>query len=240
MDVVLDLQTRIIQWPSAQKRQQTAREVEDKYGISDVIGFMDGTHIRLASAPDGDRDYYNRRGFPSMQLQVVTDSNMLIISAYTGWPGCTHDARVLRNLTLYQKAEEGQAIINSHHILADNAYPLRNWLISPFKNYGHLTPQQQRYNTKLSSARQSVERCFAHLNGRFRRLKEVTFHNPRHIAKLIMAGCILHNLCVIHTDDIEEFMDNNAILEDAENECENIYQHGVHGVARRLRLLQQI
>ncbi|XP_061177501.1 putative nuclease HARBI1, partial [Saccostrea echinata] len=186
----------IIQWPSAQKQQQTAREVEDKYGIPGVIGFMDGTHISLASAPDGDRDYYNRKGFPSMQLQVVTDSNMLIISAYTGWSGCTHDARVLRNSTLYQKAEEGQAIINNHHNLANNAYPLRTWLISLFKNYGHLTPQQQKYNTKLSSARQSVERCVAHLKGRFRRLKEVTFHNPRHIAKLIMAGCILHNLCV--------------------------------------------
>lgn len=153
---------------------------------------------------------------------------------YTGWPGCTHDARVLRNSTLYKKVEEGQAI------LADNAYPLRNWLVSPFKNYVHLTPQQQRYNTKLSSARQSVERCFAHLKGRFRRLKEVTLHDPRHIVKLIMAGCILHNLCVIHTDDIEEFMDNNATLEDAENERENVYQHGVNGVARRLRLLLQI
>lgn len=65
------------------------------------------------------------------------DNNLLIISAYTGWPGCTHDARVLRNSSLYKKAEEGQAVIQNHHILADNAYPLRNWLISPFKNYGH-------------------------------------------------------------------------------------------------------
>ena len=144
----------------------------------------------------------------------------------------------LRNSSLYKKAEEGQAVIQNHHILADNAYPLRNWLISPFKNYGHLTPQQRRYNTKLSSARQSVERCFGHLKGRFRRLKEVTLHDPSKIAKLIIAGCILHNLCVIHSDDIEEFMDNNMIVD--VNECENIFQHGVHGVARRLRLLQQM
>lgn len=68
----------------------------------------------------------------------------------------------------------------------------------------------------------------------------MTLHDPRHIVKLIKAGCILHNLCVIHTDDIEEFMDNNATLEDAENERENVYQHGVNGVARRLRLLLQI
>jgi hypothetical protein len=58
---------------------------------------------------------------------AVVDNNLLIISAYTGWPGCTHDARVLRNSILYKKAEEGQAVIQNHHILADNAYPLRNW-----------------------------------------------------------------------------------------------------------------
>jgi len=110
----------------------------------------------------------------------------------------------------------------------------------PYGSYapGHLTPQQGRYNTKLSSARQSVETCFGHLKGRFCRLKEVTLHDPSKIAKLIIAGCILHNLCVIHSDDIEEFMDNNMIVD--VNECENIFQHGVHGVARRLRLLQQM
>lgn len=166
----------------------------------------------------------------------VADNNLLIISAYSGWPGCTHDARVLRNSGLYRKAEAGEVIIQDHHLLADNAYPLRNWLISPCKNYGNLTPQQQRYNTKLSSARQSVERCFAHLKGRFRQLKEITLHDPSKITNLIMAGCILHNLCVIHTNDIEEFMDNNQV-NDA-NDCQNIYQHGVHGVARRLRLVQ--
>jgi hypothetical protein len=43
---------------------------------------------------------------------------------------------------------------------------------------------------------------------------------------------------LIHSDDIEEFMDNNMIVD--VNECENIFQHGVHGVTRRLRLLQQM
>ena len=69
-------------------------------------------------------------------------------------------------------------------------------------------------------------------------LKEVTLYDPSKIAKLIIAGCVLHNLCVIHSDDIEEFMDNNTIGD--VNECENIIQHGVHGVATRLRLPQQM
>lgn len=35
-------------------------------------------------------------------------------------------ARVLRNSGLYRKAEAGEVIIQDHHLLADNAYPLRN------------------------------------------------------------------------------------------------------------------
>lgn len=115
------------------KQLQIAEEVENSRGIPGLVGFIDGTHIRLTHAPNGDNDYYNRKGYPSMQLQVVVDNNLPITSAYTGWPGCTHNARVLRNSALFQKAEAGVLILENHHILADNTYPLRNWLKSPMK-----------------------------------------------------------------------------------------------------------
>lgn len=53
---------------------------------------------------------------------------MVIRHAYTGWPGCTHDARVLRNSSLFEDGEQGNAIGQRNFIIADNAYPLRNWL----------------------------------------------------------------------------------------------------------------
>lgn len=96
---------------------------------------------------------------------------MVIRHAYTGWPGCTHDARVLRNSSLFEDGEQGNAIGQRNFIIADSAYPLRNWLITPFRNTGHLTPRQHRFNRRLSSARQIVERCYGNLKGRFRRLK---------------------------------------------------------------------
>ena len=73
---------------------------------------------------------------------------MRFTNIYTGWPGCVHDARVLRNSSLYRSAETGDAVLNDHHIFADGGYPLRNWLIVPFKNFGNLTPQQKRFNTR--------------------------------------------------------------------------------------------
>ncbi|XP_041372770.1 protein ALP1-like [Gigantopelta aegis] len=135
----LSITLQLIRWPNEQQRQDIAQAVHGTSGFPGVIGYLGGTHIRLSAPIGGDRDYYNRKGFPSMQLQVVVDPNMTIISAYTGWPGCTHDARVLRNSPLFHKAEAGELFSPNQHIFADSAYPLRNWLITPIRNVGNLT-----------------------------------------------------------------------------------------------------
>ena len=44
--------------------------VQQESGLPGVVGFLDGTHIRMSGTIGGDQDYYNRKGYPSMQLQV--------------------------------------------------------------------------------------------------------------------------------------------------------------------------
>ena len=49
---------------------EIAQEVENLCQLRGVISFIDGTYIRLSTAIKGDRDFYNRKGYPSMQVQV--------------------------------------------------------------------------------------------------------------------------------------------------------------------------
>ena len=42
-----------------------------------------------------------------MMFQLVVDDGLLILDAFVGWPGSTHDARVLRNSPLYSNIEDG-------------------------------------------------------------------------------------------------------------------------------------
>jgi hypothetical protein len=93
-----------------------------------------------------------------------------------------------------------------NYLIADSAYPLRWWLITPFRDTGRLSPQQKRFNNILSSSRQVIERCIGHMKGIFRRLREITLHFPEEIVENRVSGCILHNLCVIHDDIIEEYI----------------------------------
>ena len=62
---------QIIQWPDLQAQRDIAIEFQLLSALPGVIGAVDGTHIRLSAALKGDTDYINRKGFPSMQLQVL-------------------------------------------------------------------------------------------------------------------------------------------------------------------------
>ena len=142
-----------------------------------------------------------------------------------------HESCVTQVCLLRQKPE---LFTPNHHIFGDNAYPLRNWLVTPFKNFGNLTRQQVKFNKRLSGVRQTVERAFGHLKGRFRRLRDVPLHDHQEICKLIFACCVLHNICVINEDDVEGYIEND---DEEPNQYQNVYQNGRAGVLRRIQLV---
>jgi hypothetical protein len=159
---------------------------------------------------------------------------VLITNAYVGWPGATHDARVLRNSPIYEKAENN-LILRNDFIIGDSAYPLRRWLQTPFHDNGRLNQQQRRYNRSFSKIRQTVERANGHLKGRFRRLQCIHCTDAEKVCRLIMAACVWHNLCILTDDDILSFID----MDEAEdcNRYPNIYGNAARGEQRRNALV---
>ena len=142
---------------------------------------------------------------------------------HTGWPGCTRDARVLRNSSMFEDGEKGTAVGQGNFIIADSAYPLMKWIITLFRDTGHPTLRQHRFNRRLSSALQIVWGYYGHLKGRFRRLREITVRKPIQIVPIIISGCILHNLCVLSHNDIEDFIEEDHDVN--ANMYPNIFHH---------------
>jgi len=77
---LIGLFSQVIRWPSPNRQRQIAGNIEQICHLPGVVGFIDGTHVRISAALKGDRDYYNRKGFPSVQLQVKTKINVHWIS----------------------------------------------------------------------------------------------------------------------------------------------------------------
>ena len=78
---------------------------------------------------------------------------MLITHCFVGYPGSVYDQRVFKQseVALYLNDEEKFPF--DSHIVGDSAYGLHEHLLVPFKDNGHLTAAQKRYNYCQSSAR---------------------------------------------------------------------------------------
>ncbi|KAI4795467.1 hypothetical protein KUCAC02_031401 [Chaenocephalus aceratus] len=112
--------------------------------------------------------------------------------------------------------EDPQSLVpEGMHIIGDSAYPLLPQLMRPYRDNGHLTARQRRFNQKLNVARVVIEHTFGLLKTKFRRLKCLYMKNIANISTAVTARCILHNMCLeegeaTEVDEQVEAADNRA------------------------------
>lgn len=114
-----------------------------------------------------------------------------------------HDARVFKLSGVYDLCNENYFYDNSH-ILGDAAYITDPCVMVPFKDNGHLTESQIKYNTCHAQGRIMVERSLGLLKDRWRSiLDKLPMTRTDLIPKYIIACCILHNICILQKDFIK-------------------------------------
>lgn len=227
-----------ISWPDDADRRRSAAQFFVKRRIPGVVGAIDGSHVRIR-APAFDQHpeaYVNRKGFHSLILQAVVDGFGRFIDVDIGWPGSVHDSRVLRNSRLYQQAEHGGLLDKSQFILADSGYPLKTWLVTPYRDDGHLSRTQRSFNFLHSSTRMRVERAFGILKGRFRSLLHGLDMTVENSARTILVCCILHNLCVQMDDELDE---QDLVLDGPESDAFQVTE-GARASSEAVRLRDEL
>ncbi|KAJ8307456.1 hypothetical protein KUTeg_015540 [Tegillarca granosa] len=236
--IVVEKQLYVLLWYLG--GTDTIHRIADRFGISEssvilsrdrtVDAILNNLKAKFISWPKQQEleetvaNFQRRNGFPG-----------IIILSY---PGSTHDARVLRQSSLW---DNGLRLCNGNHLVADAAYPLRRWLLTPYRDNGHLNQEQKHFNYMHSSNRVVIERAFGLLKGRYR-----LYHIDSKVetaVKLIVVACVLHNFCLLQHDNIEEFMEaiddqNCAPLQffAQENEAEGIIKR--NAIARLLATQQ--
>ena len=70
-------------------------------GFPQAVGAVDGCHVTILAPNENPADYVNRKGFYSIILQGLVDSDYLFRDVYVGWPGKVHDSHVFKNSPLY-------------------------------------------------------------------------------------------------------------------------------------------
>ena len=132
--------------------------------------------------------------------------NKRFLYAVVGEPGSTHDARLLKESSIFHKILKGDVLPDrdislgdfgyvSLATVGDSAFPQFSWLIKGYNEITH--DMQQRYsNKRLCGARVVTENAYGILKRRWRILYKKTECRLFNLRYVIM-GCIaLHNLCI--------------------------------------------
>lgn len=214
------LSPETIKWP------QSAIDIENivngfrRSGLNNIIGAIDGSYIPIKAPKDHPEVYICRKRFHAITLQAICTYDLKFTDCFAGYPSSVNDLRIFRNSTIYKSflTRPETFFPNDEFIIGDKAYPLRRWCITPYINRGDLTLKQRHFNTTLARVRQAIERTFALLKGRFRRLKYLDMSRTDLIPATILACCVLHNLCLNNSDrEIDNYILEGMVENDEQN-----------------------
>ncbi|XP_055843657.1 putative nuclease HARBI1 [Episyrphus balteatus] len=225
--LLLKLTKKYIRWPTSIESAHISEMFQAKSnpGFPSVIGCVDGTHLKINAPCQEPISYYNRKGYHSILLQAICDSNLVFRDVFFGWPGSSHDAHVWSNSPIGRALNSRDLKLpNDMHILGDSAYPLNTYLITPFRDNGFLSERERKFNYIHSSTRVAIEQAFGILKSKFRCLHHLKLLKLSNAKYIVMSCIILHNfirikssedVAVLFQDDVQstepEIQENEAV-----------------------------
>lgn len=197
--ILARMSQRYIKMPTTlDEQEESMRKFRSIANFPKVIGAIDCTHIQIKKIrADGGQLYINRKGFSSINVQVVCDADLKIMDIVTRWRGSVHDSRIFRESRLKQRFEAGAFC---GLLLGDSGYPCTPYLFTPLLN--PQTEAEQRYNRSHIRTRNTIERCFGLWKQRFRCLLRGLYGDIETARKTIVACAVLHNIAIDMKEDL--------------------------------------
>ncbi|CAI6369630.1 unnamed protein product [Macrosiphum euphorbiae] len=183
--------------------RKVRNEFYETTGFQGCVGCIDCTHVAIVPPikdpfnANPEYIYINRKGYHSINVQLICDAKLRILNVNALFPGSTNDSFIWNSCDVLPVVEQlytnGQ---QGFFLLGDSGYALRPWLLTPFNN--PVTDVEQYYNKMQMSTRSIIERCNGVLKMRFRCLLKHRFlhYHPEKCTKIINACTVLHNICI--------------------------------------------
>ncbi|KAE9521512.1 hypothetical protein AGLY_018111 [Aphis glycines] len=193
-----------------------------------VFGAIDCTHVRIQS-PGGEfsESFRNRKGYFSLNVQVLVNADLKFMDIVGRWPGSAHDSNIFRNSRPYARLESGE--FNNNVILEDSGYALKPYMLTPILNpVGRIV---MLFNESQIRTRNIIERCFGVWKRRFPVLSLGMRLQLKTMQAIIVATAILHNICRDMNEDLPEDNSDDVLnqLNEAEDMTETVHRHDDNG-----------
>ena len=169
----------------------------DFYAASKLPGAIDAidcTHIPIQSPGGDDGEIYrNRKGYFSINVQLMCDQQYYVSDAVARWPGSVHDSTIFDHCRPCAELENHQ--LGEGYFVGDGGYTCRRYVLTPLSNL--LTEPEKAFNRAQISARNCIERTNGILKYRFPALKYGLRVRVDNALPVTMAKVVLHNSAVM-------------------------------------------
>lgn len=185
---------------------QIAQQFNTRTHFPNIIGALDGKHIRTIKPRNSGSEFFNYKKFFSTVLMAWVDADYQFVYIDVGSRGAASDSAVFQNSNIGKRLKQNALNIPDDRILpndengkrmpfclvADEAFGLSTHIMRPFSKK-HLTIKKRIFNYRQAVARRLVECTFGILSNKWR-----IFHRPMDVNiefcdTIVMACCILHN-----------------------------------------------
>ena len=162
------------------------RGFAEKWQWHHCCGAIDGKHVKIIKPDKAGSNFFCHKGFHSIILLGVVDSNYKFTWADVGTPGSESDCGVFNVSSMEPALREGTLGLpdpaplpgdnrnTPYFLVGDDTFPLRTWMMKPYP-HRYLEHEQEIFNYRCSRGRRVVENAFGILAARWRCL-HTTMH----------------------------------------------------------------
>ncbi|CAA2997980.1 protein ANTAGONIST OF LIKE HETEROCHROMATIN PROTEIN 1-like [Olea europaea var. sylvestris] len=204
------LMPKFLQWPDENRMEEIKRAFEFVSGIPNVGGALYTTHVPIIAPKVNVAAYFNKRHTErnqktsySITVQGVVDPSGVFTDISIGWPGSLTDDQVLEKSALFQRANQGS--LKDVWVVGNSGYPLMDWVLVPY-TYRNLTWTQHALNEKIDEVQRVAKESFMRLKARWSCLQKRTDMKLEDVPVVLGACCVLHNICEMRNEGLNEDM----------------------------------
>jgi hypothetical protein len=201
--------SKVIKFPAGADLEAVEKWFREKTHIRKVVGAIDCSYIHIQK-PRKKRykqianSFFGRKGC-ALLLQAVVGPDKTFYNVSVGQPASSGDWNTFKASQLFRDLDsDSPPFPNGYVMLADAGYFAHHALLVPFSRRQEYTDTQQNFNYLHARGRVVVENAFGILKMRFRRFHHHDIaEDVDLVPRLVVAGCILHNLCRIQSDFVK-------------------------------------
>ena len=256
--IIAEYQDEVIKFPQNQEEwKEVAKGFSDRWNFHHCCGALDGKHLAIQAPPDSGSIYYNYKGFYSIILMALVDSDYKFIWVNIGTNGSAGDANILNHSELKAGIEDGTIELPApdplphddrnvaYFFVGDDAFALKHWMMKPHSKR-QMSKAERIFNYRLSRARRIVENAFGILAHRFRCILKKMNQTSETVTTITLACVCLHNLLRMryprNNADLDQEDDNHNIINGAwrnDEELANIARNAPGNRASKAAKIQR-